>query len=204
MDILEKLFGGAARVKLMKLFLFNSEDIFDKKEIQKRTKISSQTTLKELNLLEKAKFIRKKSFFQDRKVLRSGKDGKKKRVYGYILDKQFPFILPMQKMLVDSGTSGHSAVVSKLQRVGKIKMITVAGIFIQDEDSRIDLLIVGDDLNPGKIRSTIGILESEMGKQLRYSVFDTNDFKYRLGICDRLVRDIFDFPHETLVDRIGL
>ena len=34
MDMLEKLFGSVVKVKLMKLFLFNSNSIFDKKDVQ--------------------------------------------------------------------------------------------------------------------------------------------------------------------------
>jgi hypothetical protein len=47
-------------------------------------------------------------------------------------------------------------------------------------------------------------LESEVGKELTYSAFETEDFEYRLGIHDRLVRDILDAPHTTLIDQAWL
>ena len=47
-------------------------------------------------------------------------------------------------------------------------------------------------------------IETEIGKELRYAVFSTNDFKYRLTVYDRLVRDILDYPHHIVVDRIGV
>lgn len=88
--------------------------------------------------------------------------------------------------------------------VGRVKLIVAAGIFIQNWESRVDLLIVGDDLNLNKIESIISIIESEIGKEISYSAFDTQDFEYRLGIHDRLVRDILDYNHVTLIDRLGI
>ena len=48
------------------------------------------------------------------------------------------------------------------------------------------------------------LIESEIGKEIAYTIFDTTDFEYRLGIHDRLVRDILDYPHMTLIDKFGL
>ena len=86
----------------------------------------------------------------------------------------------------------------------KIKLFIVAGVFTQNWDSRVDLLLVGDDLNLAKIESVIKTIESEIGKEISYSAFETQDFEYRFGIHDRLVRDILDYPHVTLLDRLGI
>ena len=47
-------------------------------------------------------------------------------------------------------------------------------------------------------------IEAEIGKELRYASFETPDFRYRLGMYDKLVRDILDFPHKKVVDKIGV
>ena len=47
-------------------------------------------------------------------------------------------------------------------------------------------------------------MESEIGKELRYAFFDTQEFKYRMSIYDKLVRDILDYPHTVLVDKMGI
>ena len=51
MDILAKLFGSPARVKLMRLFLMNTEDVFDKLEMGKRSKVAGGTLAHEIKLL---------------------------------------------------------------------------------------------------------------------------------------------------------
>jgi hypothetical protein len=65
MNILEKIFGSTVRIKIMRLFLFNSESTFEKPDIIKRTKISPNQGLKELNNLLNAGFIKKHSFFKE-------------------------------------------------------------------------------------------------------------------------------------------
>lgn len=198
MEALGKLFGSVARVKLMKLFLFNEDEAIAKTDAAKRAKITSQAATKELGVLERSGMIRKKSFFKE------GETGKKKRVQGYVLNQSFRYLIPLQSMLMHSAPMQQKEITSKLARVGKIKAIVVAGIFIQDPDSRIDILVAGDDISSTKLRNAITSMEAEIGRELRYAIFDTADFKYRMGVCDRLVRDVFDYPHEVVVDRIGL
>ncbi|MBP6980093.1 hypothetical protein KBB41_03570 [Candidatus Curtissbacteria bacterium] len=92
----------------------------------------------------------------------------------------------------------------RLSGIGKIKAIIVSGIFIQNPESRLDILVVGDDVSPGRLKTVIGNMESEIGKELRFALLDTADFKYRQGVCDRLVRDVFEYPHKVVVDKVGI
>ena len=144
-------------------------------------------------------FLKQKSFFKE-----NSKTGKKRRTKGYVLNTDFKYIVPLQRMLIDSTPMEHKEIMGRLSSIGKVKLVVVSGIFIQDPETRVDLLIVGDDLSQKRIKNTISTMEADIGRQLRYSVFDTSDFRYRLGMFDRLMRDIFDYPHEVVVDKIGL
>jgi len=63
---------------------------------------------------------------------------------------------------------------------------------------------VGDNLKRGAIDSVVRGIEAELGKEIIYSVFETDDFKYRLSMFDKLIRDILDFPHQKIVDRLNI
>jgi hypothetical protein len=202
METLGKLFGSTARVKVLKLFLLNTNEIIEKKDIQKRAKIAATSATKELNLLEKIGLLQQKSFFKEKKY-KSGKI-KKIRSRGYIVDTKHRLFNSLQSLLIKNSPMTSNTVVNKLGKHGKIKLIVVSGIFIQDPDSRVDLLVVGDSIKERTMKNTISVMESEIGKQIRYSIFETEDFKYRLGVYDRLIRDILDYPHEVIFDRIGL
>ena len=61
MEILGKLLGSTARVKIMRLFLLNKEGIFDIKDIEKRSLVRADVIRKELRLLESVGFVKKKA-----------------------------------------------------------------------------------------------------------------------------------------------
>ena len=216
MDILEKIFGSAAKVKIMRLFLFNPNKPFGLEQIVNRAKISPQAARLNLRLLESIRLIRPKAFLKEEKVQKNGGNGNKKggkskktvivkkRVRGWILNENFLYLQPLQSFLINVSPLQDRAIISKFNRMGKIKLLIVSGVFIQEKDSRVDILIVGDLLRRGAIDSTIKDIEAELGRDLTYSVFETKDFQYRLGMYDKLIRDILDYPHKKLVNRLSL
>ncbi len=202
MEALEKLFGSSARVKTLKFFLFNTTEIFEKETISSRTKISSHILQKELNLFEKIGLIKKKNFT----IIKEDRYGRdiKVKTKGYETIKESKLFIPLQNLLVKNSPMSSNSLVRRLSKHGRLKLVIAAGVFIQDTDSRVDLLIVGDEIKEGPLKNTMAVLESEIGKQLRYTVLTVQDFKYRLGVYDRLVRDILDYPHQVYLDRIGV
>jgi hypothetical protein len=129
---------------------------------------------------------------------------KKLRGDGYILDERFPYLDPLKNLLTVASLHADETLAKRFTNAGRIKLFIAAGVFIQNWDSRVDLLVVGEELNLDKIESVIKAIESEIGKEIAYSAFEVTDFEYRLGIHDRLVRDILDYPHITLLDRLGV
>ena len=79
-----------------------------------------------------------------------------------------------------------------------------SGLFTGVLESQIDLLVVGDHLDERVLAIFARSLEAELGREVRYASFETADFRYRLGAYDRLLRDVFDYPHRLLIDKIGL
>lgn len=201
LEVLEKIFGSPARLKIMKLFLFHPEEIFDKEDISNKAKVNVTLTTKELKLLQEVGFIKSKSFFKEVQ-LKSGP--KKKRITGYVLESTFIYLNHFKNLLLNTEPLSPNQIIRRLGRGGKIKLIVLAGVFISSDDSRLDLLVVGDEMKEKTIKTIVGQMEAEIGKELRYAVLKTDDFKYRQSICDRLLRDLFDYPHRVVVDKIGL
>lgn len=205
MEVLAKLFGSAARVKTLRLFLFNPEHVFDKQEVCRRSKLQPHIVQREVALFERIGLIKRRSFFKEVEQRRPRrKKAVKRRVRGWILNDMFPYRKPLQLFLLKTATFENNYILRKLRSAGKLKVAIVAGVFIQDWDSRVDLLVVGDSLKISKLERAIKDIEAEIGMELRYTVFNTKDFKYRLGIHDRLVRDILDYPHQKLLDRLNV
>lgn len=205
METLTALFGSPAKVKILRLFLFNESVPFLIKEVAARTKTPLPIAKKELLLLNKADILKKKEVVKEAQVNKGKKVATKVvKGLGYTLNLKFPYLESLKNLLTVASLHADESLVKRFSNSGKVKLFVASGIFIQNWDSRVDLLIVGDDLNLSKIESVIKVIESEIGKEISYSAFESQDFEYRMGIHDRLVRDILDYPHITLLDRIGV
>ena len=196
MEILGKLLGGVPRVKIMRLFLLNPEQAFEAAEIAERSRIQGVVARRMVSQLAAMSLIKKKAFIKEYEV--RGKPTKK-RVSGWILDPEFPYINELKQLLVEGEFFKHADIAKRFRPAGRIHFLVISGIFIQDSESRLDVLIVGDNLRKNYIQRAINVLESELGKELAYAVFETADFKYRIAMYDKLLRDVFDYPHERLI-----
>jgi hypothetical protein len=202
-DVLGNLFGSINRVKLLRLFLFNEMEQYEKEQIVSFTKVPSGKIVKELNTLIKVGIIKKTSFFKEIENKKTGKISKK-RTQGYVANPKFMYFRSLQSLLIKSAPVDENGIGKRIKKVGSVKAIIVSGLFIQDPDSVVDLLVIGDRIKMSVLRNTIATIESEIGKPLRYTIFSTSDFKYRLTMYDRLVRDILDYPHVIIMDSIGI
>lgn len=194
MDILEKLFNSAHRAKVMKLFLFNPENPFDVRTVVSKVKVRERDVRKELSLLEKINFLKRKEF----------RNQAQKKVNGFILNNSFIYVEAIRDFLLKVSPFTPETLVKKINETGRIKLVVVAGIFIQDFEARVDLLVVGDKIQKNIFEKMIRTLEADMGREIHYATLDTEDFEYRLGVGDKLIRDIFDYPHEVISNKIGL
>src|SRR3989338_5752018 len=205
MDILGKLFGNPARVKIMRLFLLNPLTPFDIVEVSEKSKTKREIARKEAVLLELVGLTKKKTFFKEISVKKQSKKIKKQWVSGWVLDESFPLLFPLKNVLMSGNPlNRREELVNRFKNCGRLKLLVVSGIFVQESDSRVDILVVGDGLEKRAIESALRGLEAEMGKELTYAFLETPEFTYRMGIYDKFIRDIFDYPHEKVMDKLGL
>lgn len=179
------IFGGEAKVKIMRLFIFNPGVIFTSAEVSKRAKATPETTRRELATLVKAGLL-------------------KKGAKGYVLNRTYRYLTAIGNFLIDATPISEKEIVSRISSAGSVKLVLIAGVFLHNPDSRVDILVVGDHIKQSKLLSVISSIEAELGKELRYAVFETHDFQYRLGIYDKLIRDILDSQHEKILNKLGL
>ncbi|OGI57237.1 hypothetical protein A3B85_03100 [Candidatus Nomurabacteria bacterium RIFCSPHIGHO2_02_FULL_37_13] len=183
MEILGKILGNSARVKIMKLFLLNKNKGFKSKEVVKRSRVNAPAVRREMRLLASVGFIKKHSSTSRE----------------WFFNSLFKYAEEFEELLVRSDTLNKQSILNNFKNIGQVKLIIVSGVFIKNDNSRVDLLIIGDKLKRGKIEGGIRKLEAEIGAELVYAIFDTKEFIYRLNMYDKLVRDILDYPHEILL-----
>ena len=185
MKSVSHIFGGEAKVKVMRLFIFNPTLTISPAEVAKRTKERPNIARRELRILAKAGLI-------------------KQRAKGFILDSSYQYLPAIENFLIDATPITEKEIIRKVSRAGNIKLILISGVFLHDRDSRVDILVVGDHLKQAKLLSVMASIEAELGKELHYTTFETVDFQYRLSIYDKLVRDILDSQHEKILNKLGI
>lgn len=189
MEPLAKLFGTSARLKLLRLFFFNKDTAFSVEEAATRTKLSSEAVRKELADMVSAGIFKKRG---ERAAAR------------YQVNGRFEHFSPLDHFIRETTSVHPTRVLSELKKSGTLRLVVLTGMFTGTQEPAVDLLVVGDALTERTLASAVHALEAELGREIRYASFATPDFRYRLGVYDRLIRDVFDYPHRLLVDRIGL
>ena len=209
MEVLGKIFGSKHRVKIMRLFLFNEGVPFDIDDLTIRSKVNTQAARKEVNLLLKLGFIKNKTFTKKiEKKSRSKKRGapvayRSVKRDGWVLNPKFELIKPLRMLLIESELIDEADIMNRIKKTGSVQLLLLSGLFVKDGDRKLDLLVVGDKLKRDVLDREMAIIESEVGHELCYAAFTKEEFLYRLGMYDKLVRDILENDHRTLIKRIS-
>lgn len=206
MESLGKIFGSNNRVKIMRLFLFNESTAFDIDDITQRSRVKKDQARKEITMLLKIGFLKKKQFSKKLLVPTKKKDTKPTyktvKKQGWVLNKKFRLIQPLQTLLLDSELVHEKEMVKRLRKAGTISLLVLSGIFTKDDNRKLDILIVGKKLKRDILAKEVSIIESEIGRELRYTFFTESEFKYRLSMYDKLVRDVIENEHIRLIHNI--
>lgn len=189
MEPLAKLFGSPARLKVLRLFLFNADTAFTQTEVATRAKLSKEAARKELTELAAIGLLKKKG---ERAAAR------------FQIHPKFPHLAALEVFIRETTNVRPEDVLGALKKAGALRLVALSGLFVGIIEPQVDVLVVGDNLDERALANGIRALEAELGREIRYASFATPDFKYRMGVYDRLLRDVFDYPHRLLIDRIGL
>ncbi len=189
MEPLARLFNSPARLKLLRLFLFNDDLSFTLPEAAFRINMPKESVRKEFKVLLAAGIIRK----------RAGKG-----IASYTANQRFRYYEALQEFVRATTNLTDVSILRLLKKAGNLRLVALSGLFTGVFETKIDLLIVGDRLEDKYLKKAVRELEAELGRELRYAIFTLADFRYRVGVYDRLVRDLFDYPHRTILDKIGV
>lgn len=189
MEPIAKLFGSAARLKTLRLFIFNKDTALTAAEVSERTKIGKEIIRKELVELCASGLLRKKGT---------------QAPVRYQTNQNFEHLKSIDTFIRETTNVRPQHMLKEFKRAGSLRLVVLSGLFTGIIETQIDLLIVGDNIEERVLANAVRTLEAELGREIRYASFATADFRYRLGVYDRLLRDVFDYPHRLLVDKIGL
>lgn len=201
--MIEQLFGSKTRVKLLRLFYSNPNRSFYVREITRKIDEQINSVRRELANLLSIGII--------------SSDNTNNRLY-YEVKQTFEFYRPLltifggeekgavlesKKKDSSASTDAQDAPSSereKIKRLGNVDVAIYTGQFTRDDSTGVDFLVVGD-VNQRALQKFITELEAQEGKELRFTVFSTDEFEYRRKIKDRFVDLIISAKKQVLIDR---
>lgn len=197
MEKVRRLFGSNTRVKLLMLFLNNPTDEYYVREITRQIDEQINSVRRELTNLEEVGLVQK--FERDRKVY-------------YQLGERSDLLSPLRMMFCqinDQEGSDYLGVIGSVDWLEEIsgiktslKTLILAGSFIDDGQAEFDMVLVGNN-SRNKLSRWAQKLETRLGRELRYVIFDQKDFEYRLSAKDKFVMNLLRGRYEVVFDESG-
>lgn len=191
--ILEKLFESIPKVRLLRLFVRNPELTFEFKEIAHKTKVKNTVLRRELGKLLDTGLIKERAGRRDGKATRT-----------FYLNQDFFILKELRDLIMKDAIPPRKKILAATQKLGRVKLAVLSGVFLNSERSRTDILVVGDNIKKSRLENFLAELESDIGRPLRYTLMDTKEFAYRVDMYDRFLRDILEFPHDKLINKVRI
>lgn len=204
-DFLAKFIGSPARSQILRVFMFNPAEPFTLPALSKRAAVSSQAAAREIRALEAMNIVKKGrqmsiTLANGTKRVVSGRQ----KVYTWTVNPEFKHLRAVSSFVHEVSPIKYESIVASLRRTGKVSAVILSGNFVGDETRPADLIVALDSLNERRLESAIKSLEPTIGREIRYAAFSTPEFRYRMTIQDRLIRDTLDYPHLVLLDKTRL
>ncbi|MEA3398338.1 MAG: hypothetical protein U9R06_01180 [Patescibacteria group bacterium] len=218
--MLGKIFGSNTRVKILKLFLLHPESKFYIRQIARGLKLQINSVRRELENLEKFGVLVSSSSSSsssgkvndeetkinnkllNRKTFARSADTKQEKKY-YKANTGFVLYEELKALIVKSQILYEKNFVQKIQSAGKPKLLILSGIFVNNDNAAVDLLIVGR-FKKAKLLRIIKELENELGKEINYTILAAGEYKYRRDITDVFLYDILEGKKIVVIDEVGL
>ena len=214
--MLGKIFGSNTRVKILKLFLLHPENKFYIRQISRGLKLQLNSVRRELENLEKFGILISVNIANDdeaeeqtlnkhllnKKYFAKATDSKQEKKY-YQANTDFVLYEEFKALIVKAQILYERDFINKLIKAGRPKLVIFTGLFVNNPEAPVDILLVGR-FNKRKLVRLIKELEVELSKEINYTIMGTQEFKYRRDITDVFLYDILGGKKIVIVDELGI
>jgi hypothetical protein len=196
-DFLSLFMQDATRARVLRTLVLNEHEVFTPERVGKRTGMSAKPAKKALIALERLGVARHSRVAAEKKIR-----GKKQAMDDvWFLDPHFPHARSLAVFVREISPLRYDEVLETLKKSGRLSVVVLSGTFVGDSTRPADIVVAGDSMSERRMETAMRALEAIFGRELRYAAFPTAEFRYRMTVQDKLLRDTFDFPHRILLDR---
>lgn len=194
--MIEQLFGSKTRVKLLYLFYGNPNRPFYVREITRKVDEQINSVRRELSNLLSIGII--------------SSDTANNKLY-YEVNQKYDFYTPLLQIFGSAPASGEasedsigatleSASARFWAPAGNAELVVYTGVLTREENISVDILVVGQ-VNKIAVAKIVEGLEKQEGKELRYTIMETDSAEYRRQINDRFWSELEGAKKQVIVDK---
>lgn len=185
--LFDAMFGSKARARVIRFFLLNTEGEYAVLDVTAKIMLPRADVAREVNKLVKLRMITEK--------IRKGKKV-------YVTNMEFPFYTELKSLASKLNVHAQSQVFKKLRGIGEVKLILISGLFLNYSKSKVDMILVVNNVNRTKLRHAIQYLEAEVGKEIQFVLMNSEELHYRLNMLDRFFVEFLEGPYEEVVNKV--
>ena len=174
---LQDFFISKVRVKLIKVFLTNPQEIYYIRQLTRKTDEQINAVRRELERLEKVGAVRK--------------EARANRLY-YQMRPDYLFYDELLAMVAKTTGLGE-ALIKNRNKLGKIKFIMLSGRLIKHKakvnPDMIDLLLIGEVVLP-QVTVLVQLEEKKRNIEINYTAMTLQEFEFRKKRRDPFILEI--------------
>lgn len=205
-DFLSLFMGDPVCARVLRAFTFAPTEPFTLAQVVRRAGVSAGAATRAVRVLEKLDILRVGKVLPASRSARripKGKIGAPSRrpQSMWMFNADFRHARALAVFVHEVSPVRYEKLLAAIKRAGKVNVVIASGAFMGDPGRPIELLVAGDTLSDARLDAAVRAFEPQVGREIRYANLSTPEFRYRLTIQDRLLRETLDFPHLVLLDK---
>ncbi len=205
--MLEQIFGSKTRTRLLKIFLLNPEKVYFIRELTRLIDTQINSVRRELQNLLQCKVIRVAHASEKDTQQADQTFSKKQQSFERIVKKYFQantdYILfrELRAIFLRSPFLHQDDLVRGICTLENLDLAVLSGFFVENNDSHVDLLIVGN-IHRQKLTKIIHGFEKVFEKEINFTALTKEEYLYRHSLSDRFLFGILEGKNKIIVDNI--
>jgi hypothetical protein len=200
MDILAALVASPVRARVIRFFMHHAADCITLEQLSAGSGCTSIVAKRELQFFHDMGLLMHcrapDQYTHTGKMVAGGR--------GYTIDTQSLLYAPLRDISAGKAALSPEDIVKLTKPLGKVRLLILSGHFVGRPQAPADMLFVLDKVDEKKAAAVVKEIETLLGHEVRYVLFDVTEFRYRQTIQDRLTRDILDYDILTPIDTLGV
>ena len=119
----------------------------------------------------------------------------------YLLNTKYRMFPEIRERLARERVPYEDELFTAIRKTGSVQAAYLSGLFTGHPELPVDILIVGNVVDDW-LRQFLENCERMMQQEINYSVMSVREFRERRNTFDKFIKDIFDYPHLVVVDKL--